>query len=83
VANFDDAGEPRDCLFVHLIAAEKIGIVGKVAQEPTYLLESFGGAIKASIERPTLQFSRFEHRKAEIIEWLLSMPTILSFLHSN
>src|ERR1044071_2265790 len=47
VGDLDDSGEPDDPFFVQFIAAEHLGVVAEIAQEPGELPQRPVGAVEA------------------------------------
>jgi len=83
IGGSDDPAKISQGLFIDLVILEELRVVAKISKKPVELPESSFGAIQSSGEKPAFERLRFQNHKANLYEWLLRMPSVVSPIHAN
>jgi len=79
----NDSPKVQERLIIYFIAAEEVGVVAKISEEPVELPEGSFGAVQPSREGSCCKLFRLENDKANGQKWFLGVPAIRSGIDSN
>jgi hypothetical protein len=68
---------------IDFVSAHQVGVVAEIPQEPAELPKCFGGAVKTTVKRTTLIFTRFKDTELQNVKWSLRMPPVESSIDAN
>jgi hypothetical protein len=81
-----DANNPlqaKQSFFVEFVSTQQIGLIAKIAQEPTQPPECFGCAVNPPSEEMAAVLFRLEHGQSQEIEGSGGVPTIEHPIHMD